>query len=395
MLNGKQVERICAALSDAYTLDDLRQLVRYELNQRLDAIVPTSNALNKVIFDLVDWAEANDALVVLLSAAANGRPQDQTLAQLAHEVSAAQHASPPQTSMRRVDLSAQLRNPADAQPDVDTTLITWLIDRAQQTYELAKMLQRVQSTSAPRPIVCLLPGNDDECHDKFVQRIVQYQLQSLIPNVALAAPQHFLLDMPPRGYKSAADLHDFLRADLGANALASMAATTAEINARFAALRAPVVVQTLMRVEGWGSSAQQIVADFLAFWAQWPDLAAQQWILIFFCIRAQPKPKGIFGIFGRKEQDVDLDRALQDFATIGAGATPRPVDARVICAALPELEPISQEDAERWAADPKVQQVFAGRDLVSEIGRIYAARRATAIPMAALHQMLMDALRTR
>ena len=79
MLAGRQYERICTALCDAYTLDDLRQLVRYELNERLDKIVATNNPLNKVVFDLLDWAEANDAVAPLLAAAAKGRPNDAAL----------------------------------------------------------------------------------------------------------------------------------------------------------------------------------------------------------------------------------------------------------------------------------------------------------------------------
>lgn len=392
MLTGKQVERICTALGDAYTLDDLRQLVRYELNQRLDKIVNTNSAFNKVVFDLVDWAEANDAVVPLVAAAAKSRPNDAALAQLAAEISAAQSQRTDQGTLQRIDLDQQLRRGADSQPKIDTTLVTWLIDRAQQTYELAKVIQQTQNTSAPRPVICILHGNDDECHDKFVQRIVEYQLQRLIPSTALGVPQHFLLDLPARGYKSSAELHDFLRADLGANGLANMAASTADISARFAMLRAPVVIQTLMRAEGWSKAAHQTVADYLAFWAQWPALAPQQWIIIFLCIRAQPKTKGLFGLFGRKEQDADLGQALAGFATIQSPATPQPAQARIICALLPQLEPISQEDAERWAADPKVQQVFAGRDLVSEVGRIYSTQRERAIPMAALHQMLVATL---
>lgn len=392
MLTGRQYERICTAICDAYTLDDLRQLVRYELNQRLDKIVAINAAFNKVVFDLLDWAEANDAVAQLVVAAAKGRPNDEALAQLAAEITVAQSQSAEQGTLHRVNLDQQLRRGADSQPNIDTTLVTWLINRAQQTHELAKVIQQTQSTNAPRPVVCILHGNDDECHDKFVQRIVEYQLQRLIPSTALGVPQHFLLDLPARGYKSAAELHDFLRADLGANGLANMAATTADISARFAMLRAPVVIQTLMRAEGWSSAAHQTVADYLAFWAQWPPLAPQQWIIIFLCIRSQRKAKGLFSLFGRKEQDADLGRALAGFSTIQTLGTQQPAQARIICALLPQLEPISQEDAERWAADPKVQQVFSGRDLVSEVGRIYSTQRERAIPMAALHQMLVATL---
>ena len=339
MLTGRQYERICTALCDAYTLDDLRQLVRYELNQRLDKIVATNAALNKVVFDLVDWAEANGAVAQLVAAAAKSRPNDETLAQLAAEIGAAQSQSAEQGTLHRIDLDQQLRRGADSQPNIDTTLVTWLINRAQQTYELAKVIQQTQSTNAPRPVVCILHGNDDECHDKFVQRIVEYQLQRLIPSTALGVPQHFLLDLPACGYKSAAELHDFLRGRSGRQWTGKHGGDHSRHQRPLCYAARAGCDSNPDAAEGWSSAAHRTVADYLAFWAQWPPLAPQQWMIIFLCIRSQPKAKGLFALFGRKEQDADLGQALAGFATIQSLGTQPPAQARIICALLPQLNP--------------------------------------------------------
>ena len=368
MLNGKQVEQVCAVLIDAFSLDDLRQLVRFELDQRLDVIVATDRPLNQVVFDLVDWADANDLLVRLLAAAAAQRPDHQRLAQLAGELAAQQPGTGAEASsqMQRVDVNQRLHVAAEPESAIETTLITWLINRAQQTYSLARLIQCTQDLRAPRPIICLLHGNDDECHDKFVERIVRYQLKSLIP-APQGSPQHFLLELP-RKYNSSPELHDFLRAGLGHNAVGNMAAAIGDVNERFANLRAPVVIHTWMGVEGWGKGERRIVQDYLGFWNGWPDMAQAQWLLIFLCIRVQPKSGGwLSSLMSHKGDDGNLEAALAEFGTLEAGGRNAGLN-RIICTPLPPLEPVGREDAEGWASDPKVQQVFA-RPRPGERGR--------------------------
>ena len=56
-LTGKQLQDICSALIDAYqSLDDLRIMVRFELNEKLEAIASGDN-LRVVVFNLTTWAE--------------------------------------------------------------------------------------------------------------------------------------------------------------------------------------------------------------------------------------------------------------------------------------------------------------------------------------------------
>ena len=56
-LSGKQLQDICSALIDVYqSLDDLRIMVRFELDEKLEAIASGDN-LRVVVFNLTTWAE--------------------------------------------------------------------------------------------------------------------------------------------------------------------------------------------------------------------------------------------------------------------------------------------------------------------------------------------------
>lgn len=380
-MDGRQMQRLCDALITAYSLDDLAQLLRFSLDLRLDAVVDVNAPFATVVFDLANWADRKGALADLVKAAAEDRPNSPELAALAVELAA---DSPSKTGLRRVDLSGKLHRAAEARPDVNATLITWLINRLLQRDQVRRTLQNALHAVAPRPIVCLLHGSDDECHDKFVQSIVQHQLERLMPARNAATAQHFVLNLPP-SYRSRDDLHDFLRADLGDRVLRSALAPAEEINDRLTALRAPAVVQTLMRVESWSEDDRAVVYDYLRFWAAWPPLSAGQLLMIFLCIREQPAPKGLFSFLARRSRPAALAQALSEFASTEGGASRLPDLQSLHVSVLPELAPVSQEDAQQWAQDLAVQEYFAGQDLVGAIAQIYKQSGKSALPMATLH----------
>ena len=79
VLGGDQVGRLCAALQDAFTRDQLRQLLvtGLEGNLTLDAIVPVQNRnLHDICYDLVRWSLRDErvGLQGLLAAAVRTNP---------------------------------------------------------------------------------------------------------------------------------------------------------------------------------------------------------------------------------------------------------------------------------------------------------------------------------
>jgi hypothetical protein len=407
MLTGRQVDRTCKALQDAFGLDELRRLVRVHLNVRLATIVSEEKSLGEIVFDLVDWADRHGHAALLLAAAAAERPGVPELAQLAAEAAAlastdGAHAgsaagefpgtTPAPEQLQRIDRRQQLQRTPQAEVDVATTLLTWLIDRFHQTLAIEETIRRAQALGAPRPILFLLHGSEDECHDKFVERIVSYELgnwfqrrDSGMPQ--LGVPQKFLMKMLAEKPRSAADLHNYLRASLGHQILGSTAAAVADINSYFAGLRAPVVVHSLLGIGSWGRDERSLVHEYLAFWDQWPDLTGAQLLLPFLCIRLKPPLWGKLASRLRR-QDEDLDAALAEFDTLTPPQAAGHDRKRIVCKPLPGLAPITHQDAAEWAATSKVQQLFSGCNVVGEIDRIYASQHAESLPMATLHRLL-------
>ena len=74
-LTGRQVAQIVDALVAAYAKDSLRELVRVELDETLEAIAGGDN-LRAVVFNLVSWAEQHGRIDDLIEGAYRHNPQN-------------------------------------------------------------------------------------------------------------------------------------------------------------------------------------------------------------------------------------------------------------------------------------------------------------------------------
>ena len=102
VLGGDQVGRLCAALEDAFTLDQLRQLLvtglEGNLSLSLDAIVPVQNRnLHDICYDLVRWSLRDErvGLQGLLAAAVRTNPGNPQLQKLHQEWAGVTFTAPP------------------------------------------------------------------------------------------------------------------------------------------------------------------------------------------------------------------------------------------------------------------------------------------------------------
>jgi len=81
-LTGEQIQALWQALLDGYTPSTLAQLVRFQLNERLDAIAGGDNFSDRV-YHLIDWAERTGQLPLLVAKAQAGNPGNPQLRQVA------------------------------------------------------------------------------------------------------------------------------------------------------------------------------------------------------------------------------------------------------------------------------------------------------------------------
>ncbi len=78
-LAGSQIAQLLDALLDAYPRrDDLRMMVRVELNENLDAIAG-GDTLRAVAFSLIEWAQRTGRTADLIAGARRGNPGNPAL----------------------------------------------------------------------------------------------------------------------------------------------------------------------------------------------------------------------------------------------------------------------------------------------------------------------------
>src|SRR4051812_4333590 len=81
-LSGANARQLHEALVSAFDFQGLRQLMAYDLDEVLENVVG-SGALDTVVYELIEWADRNGRVEDLIKAAAQNRPRNQQIADVA------------------------------------------------------------------------------------------------------------------------------------------------------------------------------------------------------------------------------------------------------------------------------------------------------------------------
>lgn len=75
---GQELEQLQQALLKAFSLETLKQMLRFKLEKELDAIT-TANGFNNIVFDLITIADKEDWLIQLIIVAKDYNPNNKAL----------------------------------------------------------------------------------------------------------------------------------------------------------------------------------------------------------------------------------------------------------------------------------------------------------------------------
>ncbi len=117
-LKGSELQELYHALLSAFpTVDELEQMVRFELDEQLEHIAAGQD-LGDIVFNLITWAEAQGKLEELIQAARNNNPGNLYLKQVAQLICPLPTQSPAQllASLDPLQLPTQL---AVQSPELD------------------------------------------------------------------------------------------------------------------------------------------------------------------------------------------------------------------------------------------------------------------------------------
>jgi hypothetical protein len=84
-LTGPQAMKLQMALLSAFSFDELRMLVKFELNEDLDVLVGRG-ALQEVVYDLIQWSNRQGRAEDLIRAALRARPWNPQIQEVAKDL---------------------------------------------------------------------------------------------------------------------------------------------------------------------------------------------------------------------------------------------------------------------------------------------------------------------
>jgi hypothetical protein len=269
-------------------------------------------------------------------------------------------------------------------------LLPWLVDRHHQMHELGIAIKHVESKTL-RPMICLIHGNDDECHDKFVDLLEKHSLRSLIGLNPTRSVLRKTLRWPS-DYQDIHDLHSQLERTLAEQWLNDTSADKNDINNSWAKWDGvPILIDTYPYIEDWKTQGDVVVRAFLEFWQHWPQLPPDQWLIVCVCINCI-KPQAKFWQFWRNRQS----EALENIVAKGLEAFSSAQFEGVTCVVLPQLEAVSWQDLHNWATSNETREYCPGRDLARVIKTIFQQSKYktldNAIPMRYLAEELQKVL---
>jgi len=264
------------------------------------------------------------------------------------------------------DRAARLLNRSRLRP-----LLPYLCDRSEQEGELASHLRRHQQEKSTRPLLCLIHGDEFECHGEFLERL---RYKSLPKFLDLEAKQmsvkEYPLARPPRAGPQA------FWPCLGDALLQDSSATQEEIWQFISRHEEPMMLSLHLLTEDFEECGETLLTSLAEFCERWPDLPPGRGVMLCVCVKYQRFGKaGLFDF--RKKRLRQLNERLRELAGRPMFSSYPNVSGFV----LPELQAIKRSDVESWSRsdlvrefcrlhDREIRAWFEHQELCNEQGRI-------------------------
>jgi hypothetical protein len=275
----------------------------------------------------------------------------------------------------------------------DNFLIPYLPNRDLQEEALEQLLKQ----DIPHPLVCIIHGDQLQCHDKFLDRLREFSLRRLLKLNKDQTVQEYLL-IWPNELEKLDNLKERLCKNL--SKVVSNGNTTSltetDINERFYQYHPnPTIIHTHLSSDDWSKHKFEILNKLLDFWQNWPDLIHGQKLIICVFIEYKKKRrkvnqkfslKWIFGYLTNlpkwhhyKKINNRIDRELQELERSGIKHF-----NRLSCTVLTELKDISEKEVKDWIRSKETKEFVGegkGQKMVEKVRELFENPAKQTIPM--------------
>lgn len=231
-------------------------------------------------------------------------------------------------------------------------LLPYLCDRSDQELALVEALRLHQRERSHRPLVCLIHGDEQECHTEYLERM---QYRSLRRFFNLEARRMEIKDYwlpPPRRALS----HSAFWACLGQALFDDSSAAQSDIWQFIARHEEPMMLALELLTEDFAESGQSLLHSLIDFCASWPDLPPGRVVILCVSLKYQRFDKAGFFDFKKRELRKS-NQSLRGLVKSLALESQSEARAGVSVAVLPELEAIPRGDVERWKRSEQVRSL--------------------------------------
>lgn len=172
-----------------------------------------------------------------------------------------------------VDTTRTTRGSTLQTPIPDTNFLPYLCDRDDQERDLLRSIKAWEKNEDLKgPLVCIVHGNDDECHLMFERRLRDITLpRHFGQKTDVVAIEDFPLNLP-RHYQSDKQVTDYLQSELGRILADDGEASSETIQKALASYEQPIMLYSLLGSRDWQPNGPKLVRAFLSFWNTLPSI---------------------------------------------------------------------------------------------------------------------------
>jgi hypothetical protein len=287
-----------------------------------------------------------------------------------------------------------------------------LSNRTRQAEQILAELDKIALDLEPRPLVCVLDGDQEQGHEYFIDRLESFDLPRWLPRQTDRAPVlRAFVPMPARFTRPVQFENDLWTALAnsvvnprgepdGLSAPRTFSPDSIVVSPRVAARKrlsaypGPVLISTDFSADDWGPQGRSKIEGFLDFWEQFTPLTAERRLIVCLCIKYRYSFSSRLGWLSfplrrdpNRELQTYLDQLCEDFGKW----------TRVRCVKPDRLVNIPLKDALALDELAVIRQHCYGVSLEPSLKQLYeryGTRSAeNGIPMEAMAKNLLVILR--
>lgn len=158
------------------------------------------------------------------------------------------------------------------------------IDRTDLVYDLEQAILQLYS-AGQAPLVAIIPGNEQQCHDALQSRLSQLELPAVLKlDARWEKINTYRLEWPQR-YRGAVKWRKELSWLLARQVQSGD--SPEEMQLRFDEQGAPVMIYSVIGASEWARYGSDALEDYITFWRSWPAEVAAQRLFVFLFIKTR------------------------------------------------------------------------------------------------------------